>query len=59
VILISQLNEIYMDAMLDPADTVNRYPKVMRNDYTVGPNVTGDAQPLHLRRHSHLFEHRP
>jgi len=39
-ILISQLREIYMDATLDPVDTVNWYPKVMRKDYTVGLNVT-------------------
>jgi peptide/nickel transport system substrate-binding protein len=43
VILISQLNEIYMDAPLDPVDTVNWYPKVMRKDYAVGLNVTEAA----------------
>jgi len=43
VILISQLNEIYMNASLDPVDTVNWYPKVMRKDYTVGLNVTEAA----------------
>jgi peptide/nickel transport system substrate-binding protein len=43
VILISQLNEIYMDATLDPVDTVNWYPKVMRKDFTVGLNVTEAA----------------
>jgi len=43
VILISQLNEIYMDATLDPVDTVNWYPKVMRKDFTVGLNVTESA----------------
>jgi peptide/nickel transport system substrate-binding protein len=43
VILVSQLNEIYMDTTLDPVDTVNWYPKVMRKDYTVGLNVTESA----------------
>jgi len=43
VILISQLYEIYMDATLDPVDTVNWYPKVMRKDFTVGLNVTESA----------------
>jgi len=43
VILISQLNEIHMDATLDPVDTVNWYPKVMRKDFTVGLNVTESA----------------
>jgi peptide/nickel transport system substrate-binding protein len=43
VILISQLNEIYMEATLDPVDTVNWYPKVMRKDFTVGLNVTESA----------------
>jgi peptide/nickel transport system substrate-binding protein len=43
VILVSQLNEIYMDTTLDPVDTVNWYPKVMRKDYIVGLNVTESA----------------
>ena len=43
MILISQLNEIYMEATLDPVDTVNWYPKVMRKDYTIGLNVTESA----------------
>ena len=43
VILVSQLNDIYMEATLDPVDTVNWYPKVMRKDYTVGLNVTESA----------------
>jgi peptide/nickel transport system substrate-binding protein len=43
VILISQLNEIYMNATLDPVDTVNWYPKVMRKEFTVGLNVTESA----------------
>jgi peptide/nickel transport system substrate-binding protein len=39
-ILISQLREIYIDAELDPVDTTQWYPKIMRKDYTVGLNVT-------------------
>ena len=40
VILIDQLKEIYMDGELEPVDTTNWYPKVMRKDYTVGMNIT-------------------
>jgi peptide/nickel transport system substrate-binding protein len=40
VILIDQLKQIYMDGELQPVDTANWYPKVMRKDYTVGMNVT-------------------
>jgi peptide/nickel transport system substrate-binding protein len=40
VILIDQLKEIYIDGELEPVDTVNWYPKVMRKDYTVGLNIT-------------------
>ena len=43
VILISQLNEIYMDATLDTIDTVNWYPKVMRKDFTIGLSTTESA----------------
>ena len=43
VILISQLNELYMDATLDPVYTVNWYPKVLRKDYIVGLNITESA----------------
>jgi peptide/nickel transport system substrate-binding protein len=39
-ILISQLREIYIDAELDPVDTTQWYPKIMRKDFTVGLNVT-------------------
>jgi ABC-type transport system substrate-binding protein len=44
MILVSQLNEIYMEATLDPVDTVNWYPKVMRKGYTIGLNVTDSAR---------------
>ena len=41
VILIDQLKEIYIDGELEPVDTTQWYPKVMRKDYTVGLNLTG------------------
>jgi peptide/nickel transport system substrate-binding protein len=40
VILISQLQEIYIDAELDVIDTVQWYPKIMRKDFAVGLNVS-------------------
>jgi peptide/nickel transport system substrate-binding protein len=40
VILLSQLREVYIDAELEPVDTVQWYPKVMRKDFTVGLSVT-------------------
>ncbi len=43
VILISQLNDIYMDATLETIDTVNWYPKVMRKDFTIGLSTTESA----------------
>ena len=43
VILIDQLKRIYMDGVLDPVDTTNWYPKLMRKDYTVGLNITETA----------------
>ncbi len=36
VILIDHLKEIYIDAELEPVDTTNWYPKVLRKDFTVG-----------------------
>ena len=41
VILIDQLKEIYIAADLEPLDTTQWYPKVMRKDYTVALNLTG------------------
>ncbi len=41
VILIDQLKKIYIDADLEPLDTTQWYPKVMRKDYTVALNLTG------------------
>jgi peptide/nickel transport system substrate-binding protein len=43
VILIDQLKEIYIDAELDPIDTVQWFPKVMRGDYRVALNLTGNG----------------
>jgi peptide/nickel transport system substrate-binding protein len=43
IILIDQLKEIYIDGELEPVDTVQWYPKVMRGDYTVGLNLTGNG----------------
>ncbi len=36
VILIDQLKEIYIDVELEPVDTVQWFPKLMRKDYTIG-----------------------
>jgi peptide/nickel transport system substrate-binding protein len=41
VILIDQLKKIYIDAELEPLDTTQWYPKVLRKDYTVALNLTG------------------
>ena len=43
VILIDQLKEIYVDGVLDPVDTTQWYPKLMRKDYAVGLNITETA----------------
>jgi peptide/nickel transport system substrate-binding protein len=43
IILIDQLKEIYIVGELDPVDTVQWYPKVMRGDYTVALNLTGNG----------------
>jgi peptide/nickel transport system substrate-binding protein len=43
VILIDQLKHIYIDGVLDPVDTTQWYPKLMRKDYTVGVNITETA----------------
>jgi len=41
VILLDQLKEIYIDAELQPIDTTQWYPTMMRKDYTVALNLTG------------------
>src|SRR5215467_3232010 len=43
IILIDQLKEIYIDAVLDPIDTTQWYPRLMRKDFTVGLNVSESA----------------
>jgi peptide/nickel transport system substrate-binding protein len=43
VILMDQLKEIYFDAQLDPLDTTQWYPKILRKDYKVGLNITETA----------------
>jgi peptide/nickel transport system substrate-binding protein len=40
VILIDQLKEIYIDAVLEPVETVNWFPKIYRKDYTIAINGT-------------------
>jgi peptide/nickel transport system substrate-binding protein len=43
VVLISQLKEVYIDATLNPIDTTQWYPMLMRKDYQVAVNVTETA----------------
>jgi peptide/nickel transport system substrate-binding protein len=43
VILIDQLKEIYIDGQLEPVDTTQWYPRIMRKDFTVGLNVSESA----------------
>ena len=43
IILIDQLKTIYMDAELDPIETVNWFPRAIRKDYVVGLNLTAAA----------------
>jgi len=43
IILIEQLKEVYIDGELEPVDTVQWYPKVMRGDYTAALNLTGNG----------------
>jgi peptide/nickel transport system substrate-binding protein len=43
VILIDQLREIYIDGVLDPIDTTQWYPTLLRKDYKVGLNITETA----------------
>ncbi|MBV8492439.1 MAG: ABC transporter substrate-binding protein, partial [Alphaproteobacteria bacterium] len=39
VLLIDQLKEIYVDGELDAIDSTRYYPKIMRQEYTVGLNL--------------------
>ena len=43
ILLIDQLKEIYIDAELELVDTTGWYPKVMRKDYSIGLNLTGNG----------------
>src|SRR5215468_8041506 len=43
VIFIDQLKEIYIDGVLEPIDTVNWYPRVVRKDFTVTINVSENS----------------
>ena len=45
VILIDQLKQVYIDGELEPVDTTNFFPKMMRRDYSVGLNLQGAADP--------------
>ena len=40
VILIDQVKEIYIDAVLEPVETANWFPKIYRKDYTIAINGT-------------------
>jgi len=43
VILIDQLKEVFIDGELETVDTTNWYPKLMRKDYIVAMNFTGNG----------------
>jgi len=43
--LIDQLKQVYVDGELEPVDTTNFFPKMMRKDYSVGLNLQGAADP--------------
>jgi peptide/nickel transport system substrate-binding protein len=45
VILIDQLHQVYVDGELEPVDTTNFFPKMMRKDYSVGLNLQGAGDP--------------
>jgi peptide/nickel transport system substrate-binding protein len=45
VILIDQLKEVYIDGELEPVDTTNFFPKMLRMDYVVGLNLQGAGDP--------------
>jgi peptide/nickel transport system substrate-binding protein len=40
VILIDQVRDIYIDAVLEPIETANWFPKIYRKDYTIAINGT-------------------
>ena len=43
VIAIDQMKEAYIDGTLEPIETANWFPKVIRKDYTIGVNVSETA----------------
>jgi peptide/nickel transport system substrate-binding protein len=43
IILIDQLKTIYIDAELEPIETVNWFAKAMRKEYAIGLNMTAGA----------------
>src|SRR5712691_4540425 len=43
ILLIDQLKQIYIDTELELIDTVQWYPKIMRQDFTVSLNLTGNG----------------
>jgi len=43
VLMIDQLKEIYIDGQLEPIETANWFPKVIRKDYSVGFTITETA----------------
>ena len=43
VVLIDQLKQIYIDADLNPIDTTQWYPMLMRKDYKLAMNITETA----------------
>ena len=49
MILIDQSKQIHMDGVLEPVDTTNWYPKIMRKGYTVGLNITETPSTIPIR----------
>ena len=43
VLMIDQLKDIYIDGQLEPIETANWFPKVIRRDYSVGFSITETA----------------
>ena len=49
VLLIDQLKQVYIDGELEPVDTPNYYPKILRKDFTVGSQPGRPAAPTPTR----------
>ena len=45
VLLIDQLQQVYIDGELEPVDTTSFFPKMMRKDYSVGLGLQGAGDP--------------